>query len=435
MPIQAFTARGLDALKPQATRYEIFDALTPGLAIRVTPSGHKSWVLLYRHHGRLRRLTIGRYPDRTLAEARAEAIRKRGRILDGADPAMEKQDERATYGDTVGALYELYKQASEKKRSWSEQRRIFEREVLPVWRDVRVQDVTRKDIRALVQAKAETAPTMANRMLGRISRLFSFALERDWITANPAFRIKKPGEERSRDRVLLRDEVRELWAALHETKATHPDGTPKPRLPQALNDVLIVMLLTAQRRGEICTMRGLDVDLTTAWWTIPAESSKNADPHRVPLTPLVMDILKRRQGEKHADDRYVFSNHRRTCVADRAKKAASILCKGGVSFQFRAHDLRWTAASFMGEAGVDRFHIAHILNHRSVTHSTVTAIYDRYRYDKEKRAALETWAAVLAGIVGPKSKERQARAPRARRAKVYEFSPNSGAPAQETTTH
>jgi hypothetical protein len=120
-------------------------------------------------------------------------------------------------------------------------------------------------------------------------------------------------------------------------------------------------------------------------------------------------------------------------VLDRAKKAASILCNGGVSFQFRAHDLRRTAASYMGEAGVDRFHIAHVLNHRSVTHSTVTAIYDRYRYDKEKRAALETWATVLAGIVGLKPKEqKKRRAQRARRTNVYEFRPQSAATAQPT---
>ena len=66
----------------------------------------------------------------------------------------------------------------------------------------------------------------------------------------------------------------------------------------------------------------------------------------------------------------------------------------------------------MGEAGVDRFHIAHVLNHRSVTHSTVTAIYDRYRYDKEKRAALEKWAEVLSGIV--EVKPAPTTAPRAR---------------------
>jgi len=74
---------------------------------------------------------------------------------------------------------------------------------------------------------------------------------------------------------------------------------------------------------------------------------------RVPLTPTAVEILKRRSQ-----------------------------AKGWVSFHFRADDLRRTAASYMGEAGVDRFHIAHVLNHRSVTHNTVTAIYDRYRYDK-----------------------------------------------------
>jgi hypothetical protein len=75
----------------------------------------------------------------------------------------------------------------------------------------------------------------------------------------------------------------------------------------------------------------------------------------------------------------------------------------------------------MGEAGVDRFHIAHVLNHRSVTHSTVTAIYDRYRYDKEKRAALEKWAEVLFEIVDVKPAPTKAPAKRTQRQNVYEF--------------
>jgi site-specific recombinase XerD len=140
-------------------------------------------------------------------------VHARGRILDGGDPAGEKQDERATYGDTIGALYELYKKATEKKRSWPEQRRIFENEVLPAWRHRRVEDMTRRDIRMLVDRKAETAPIMANRILARVSRLFSFAVERDWIEANPALRIVKPADEKSRDRVLPRRVARALDGA------------------------------------------------------------------------------------------------------------------------------------------------------------------------------------------------------------------------------
>jgi integrase len=188
-----------------------------------------------------------------------------------------------------------------------------------------------------------------------------------------------------------------------------------------LNEAFLVMLLTAQRCGEVCKMQWRDVNLDTGWWLIPGTVSKNHDPHRVPLTPMVLDILRRRARAQSPDDRYVFSNHRQTCVAARAKKAAAILCKGGLSFHFRAHDLRRTAASYMGEAGVDRFHIAHVLNHRSVTHSTVTAIYDRYRYDKEKRAALEKWAEVLTEIVDVKPAPTTA--PARRRQNVYEFRP------------
>jgi integrase len=388
MATHTLTARYLDTLKAHATRYEVFDTEVPALAIRITPSGHKSWTLFYRHHGRLRRLALGRYPDVGLADARKAATQERGRILDGADPAEERKADRATYGDTVGALFDLYKSQREQSKSWSEVRRILEHDVLPAWRHRRVQDLTRRDVRDLVERKAKTAPIMANRLLARVSALLTFALEHDWIGANPAFRIRKPTEEKSRDRVLTRDELRALWTALHETEAKNEHGQSLPRLSATLNDAFLVMLLTAQRCGEVCRMRWEDVSLDTGWWTIPSEDSKNSDPHRVPLTDPVAVILRRRH--QRPDDRYVFSGNGGASVAARAKKAAAHLSRG-LAFSFRAHDLRRTAASYMAEAGVDRMHIAQVLNNRSVTHSTVTAIYDRYNYDKEKRVALEIW--------------------------------------------
>ena len=145
MATVTFTVRYLDQLKPQPKRYEVFDMLVPGLAIRVTPSGHKSFTLYYRHHGRMRRVGLGRYPDVLLADARTAATQQRGRIFNGADPAEEKKAERATHGDTVGALFDLYKTHREKAKSWTETRRIMEREVLPVWRHLRVVDVKRRD--------------------------------------------------------------------------------------------------------------------------------------------------------------------------------------------------------------------------------------------------------------------------------------------------
>ena len=119
------TARYLDLLKPQGKPYEVFDTIVPGFAIRVTPAGHKSFTLYYRHHGRIRRVGLGRYPDILLADARKAATQHRGRIFDGADPAEEKKAERATNGDTVGALFDLHKRIGRRPRAGRRRDRLW----------------------------------------------------------------------------------------------------------------------------------------------------------------------------------------------------------------------------------------------------------------------------------------------------------------------
>jgi hypothetical protein len=130
MATVTLTARYLDQLKSHGKRYEVFDAIVPGLAIRVSASGRKTFTLYYRHHRRMRRAGLGRYPDVLLEEARKIATQHRGRIFDGADPAGEKQTEHTQDENTVQALYELYRRRKV-LRSWSEVRRILEKEVLP----------------------------------------------------------------------------------------------------------------------------------------------------------------------------------------------------------------------------------------------------------------------------------------------------------------
>lgn len=412
MPRIALTARTVAALKADQGQVDYWDKSLAGFGLRVSPT-KKVWTIFYRQKGRVRRHTLGRYPDLSLADARVVARKALHRTALGADPGAEKQTERGTYGDTVKALVDLYERKAKQKRSWPEERRILQNIVLPAWEHRLVKDIRRRDVRELVEAKAEKAPVMANRLLSRISRLFNFAMDHEWIDANPAARLTKPGAEHSRDRVLTRDEVRELWPALHETEVRDAagelvkddEGNPIPRLSKTLNDAFVVMLLTAQRMGEVCGMRWDDVNLEAGWWTIPGTDTKNQDSHRVPLTKDVVDILKRRKETAKPDAIYVFSNRKGTSVADRAKKAASTLSQG-LSFSFRAHDLRRTAASRMAEAGVRREHIAHVLNHRSVTKSSVTAIYDRYSYDAEKRTALTTWAQVLTKILEEKQSAR-----------------------------
>ena len=101
MATVTLTARYLDQLKSHGKRYEVFDAIVPGLAIRVSASGRKTFTLYYRHRRRMRRVGLGRYPDVLLEKARKIATQHRGRIFDGADPAGEKQTDHAQDDNTV----------------------------------------------------------------------------------------------------------------------------------------------------------------------------------------------------------------------------------------------------------------------------------------------------------------------------------------------
>ena len=148
-------------------------------------------------------------------------------------------------------------------------------------------------------------------------------------------------------------------------------------------------LLTAQRVGEVITIRWSDID--GDWWTVT--TAKNGMSHRVPLSPQALQIVAGvpRRGE------YVFCSPRAPERPLRGyRKAFKRACALVGVENARPHDLRRTAASMMASMGVTRVVIGHILNH---TERGVTAVYDRYSYDREKRDALEAWAGRLTSIV------------------------------------
>lgn len=421
-PLKPLTDAAARALRPKVGRYDVPDGRVPELALSILPSGLKQWTLRYRTQGKRRRLILGEfgdYPKLTLSKAREAAEKHRPKIREGADPVAERVAAKAVPVDTVGALAKEYvnKHVQVHHRRPDEEDRILDVYVLPAWKDRSVRGLTRRDVRGLVEPIADRgAPVMANRVLAVVRRMLNFGVRRDWIEANPASLIAKPGRENSRDRVLSDEELRALWALLERFPATHEkqapgrkrakhtkDGNPFCPISPALAAVQKVRLLTAQRGGEVVAMRWQDLDLATpAWWTIPGELAKNGQPHRVPLTTDVVKIIKAQRADDEPElDSQVFS-HLGESVKDRAKKAGAALSRV-LKFQFRCHDLRRTAATRMAKAGVLRQHISAVLNHVEPG-PTATRVYDRYSYDAEKRAALETWGRELARILATKPK-------------------------------
>ena len=149
---------------------EYFDHRMPGLVLRVSARGTKSWNAVYRHHGRARRLTIGRYPIITLDDARARVREALCSVSRGNDPAQ-------TSASTFADLASLFVAGHVRKLRRARQvERLIERELVPVWGARRVVTLTGRDVAILVADVAKRAPVLANRVLSTTRRLFGWAI-------------------------------------------------------------------------------------------------------------------------------------------------------------------------------------------------------------------------------------------------------------------
>lgn len=389
MSQRILTARALPGLPlPAAGRVEYPDAKVPGLALRVSASGHRSWVVYYRHAGRLRRLTLGPLSVLGLADARDRARSTRAAAHNGGDPAGEKQSARDTAQSdpTFEYLAQEYleRHARPKKRSWQADERMLGRYVPRTWFKVPARTITRRQVRDMLDEIAARAPIQANRVLALLRKVWNFGIKRDLVEANPCALLDRPAPERQSDRVLSVEELRLVWAAI----------TDEAELATAV--LFKLYLWTAQRGGEIRSMQWSDIDLNAAWWVIPSERSKNKLAHRVPLSPPAVECLRSLQKARASESPWVFASQSKSGYRQIMHKAAErVRERSGVSFV--PHDLRRTVATFLtSEVGVSRLVVSKLLNH---VESGITRVYDRASYDREKRIALNTWAVRLDAVV------------------------------------
>jgi integrase len=367
------TPKSIDSLPPAAAkRYEVRDELVTGLLVRVSASGRKGWYVNARIVGRVRRIKIGTYPILSLSDARDQAREILRDAQLGKFAREEVKPVVPTFSEVVSQFIELY--AKPRNRSWKRSK-----SVLTKFSDLNqkpINAIKRSDVVRILDGMVASGMTIgANRALSAIKKLFAWCVDRGAIEINPVAGLKATAKEISRDRVLTDHEIFTYWAT------AEAESFPFAQFAH-------VLLLTAQRRGEVAGMSWSEIDFDNAVWTIPAKRAKNATQHAVPLAPLVVDILKSLPRFLNSD--LVFTTTGKTPISGfgRFKRR---LDDGSADDSWRLHDLRRTAATKMALSGVQPHIIEAVLNHKSGIVSGIAAVYNRHAYLDEKREALLTW--------------------------------------------
>jgi integrase len=382
---------------PERGRVDYQDTQVPGLALRVTSTGHRSFNLITRYPANPKnptRRNLGEYGAINLDEAREKAREWIGLIRKGTDPrthearrkATEQRNQVNTFGVVAAAFIERHvvnlSKATDAKRS-------IETEFVARWGQRPITDVTPGEVAEAVRAIVKRgSPYQAHNALGYLRRMYNWAIgtHEFGITQSPVERLKPAdliGRREARERVLLDGELRAVWGAC--------EGMGHPYGP-----LVKMMILTGQREREIADMVWSEVNFDQALWTIPAKRMKGGRSHAVPLAPETLALLR---GLPRFKGEYVFTTtdgEKPVNGFAKAKVRIDKLC-GVTGWKF--HDLRRTART-----GFSALPVQDLVRELVIAHARpgLHKVYDQHSYIDEKRECLTLWEARLRGILAPK---------------------------------
>jgi integrase len=431
------TVRGINALKPAdpGERKVIWDTEVPNFGIRVTDKGKISFIVMRRVDGKLLRRVVAEhrvgaeYSDGLLSKAREDARKALHDMSQGVDPKktralaraseiaaqeradQEKVERKANSFESVAEdfikRHVLAKDRGKLKlKSGNEVAAAIRRDLIPVWRDRPIGEISRRDVVKLLEKVVdEDRPYIAHHLLAYLSKLFNWAIVRDvyGLNASPITRgMAKDiiGAKKPRQRVLSGAELRELWRAT--------EATPYPFGP-----FVRMLLVTGQRLREVANATRAEFDLDRALWTIPPGRMKGDAAHEVPLSPLALEILRSvPEDEKRprSPGAHVFSTTGGKAPISGFSKAkialdrllAETRAKAAVGEEVATlpgwvfHDLRRTLRTNLSGLPVPDLVAELVIAHAK---PGLHKVYDQHAYRDEKKRALDLWAAKLLLIV------------------------------------
>ena len=383
---------------PAGKRLEIFDTALPGLNLRVTDRGVKSFAVRYRHSGRTLRYTIGRCPPLRLKKAREIAYGLIASSRQGENPMDAKRAAKATK-DRSPTCEKVVDRFIAKGLTQQKPTHAAEVGTASKKRSRRTMDgatlasIETADVAGLLEKIA--SPSTKRHTYFALRRLFNWAKGVGIITTSPIGEdFPTPAKPNDRERVLEADELTAIWRVVIGTYSTY-------------HSILQLLIVTGQRRDEVAEAQWSEFDLKKKLWTIPAQRTKTGKTHHLPLSSLALQILENIPhtntihlfpGEAPDDKEYKEGQSKRATFSGWSRAKRRLDEKSNAS-GWRLHDIRRTVATRLAEQGVGPHVVERILNHSSGVVSGVAEIYNRASYQKEMREAQQIWDDYLCTLV------------------------------------
>jgi len=388
---------------PPGKRLDFPDAIVPGLALRITDRGHKSFVLIARYPLNPKhptRRALGEYGALTLDQARDKGRQWLKLIARGTDPRIEEDRHRAqlmrSQATTFGSVADAFLDGPAKKLAKSaEARKIIDREFRRRWAVRPITEITALDVSAAIEAIVKRgAPYQAHNALGYVRRMFNWAIgtQKYGVELSPVERLSAAdliGKRESRERVLSDPELHAVWEA-----ADSGMGYPYGPLIQML-------ILTGQREREVADSRWKEFDFDKRMWIVPADRMKGGRAHEVPLAPRALVLLDRLPRFTAGD--FVFTTTAGMKPVNGFSKAKTRLDrlagqKSGALAPWVLHDLRRTVRTHLSALPVEDMVRELVIAHAK---RGLHKVYDQHSYRDEKRRCLELWEQRLGVILRP----------------------------------
>jgi integrase len=356
-------------IEPPEDKDQIFyrDDELRGFALRVTASGVKSFVVEKLINRKVKRITIGRYGELTVEQARKEAQKLLGMIATGIDPQAKKQAAKAQ-SVKLKEVFQAYTKARKdlKPKTLYDYSKLLET-AFGDWQDKPFLNITKeKVIKRHTQLGEERGYAYANLAMRMLRALFNFAIGQYEDSQGQSIISENPVSKLSQARAWYRVERRHTYIKSHEFSAWY-NGVMQLK-NETLRDYLLLIAFTGLRRQEAAKLKWLNVDLKAK--TLSISDTKNHQAHTLPLTNFLFDLLYKRQ--LTATSIYVFpGSGKGGYIVEPRKQTAKVIEQSGVSFT--VHDLRRTFITVAESLDISAYAVKRLVNHKM--NSDVTAGY------------------------------------------------------------